>query len=94
MPDSTFSVRLPEDLKREIDAYATETRRSRSFIVKEAIAAYLDERGAYIKALNAAVDSIETEPTYDFDTVKKWTKTWGTEDETALADTDLSGASD
>lgn len=94
MPNSTFSVRLPNDLKRDIDAYASETQRSRSFIVKEAIAAYLGERSEYLKQLNAAVDSIETQPTYDFDSVKSWTKTWGTDAEKPLHEIDLSKPTD
>ena len=89
MADSTFSVRLPDALKEEVDSYASMTKRSRSFIVKEAIAAYMKDRSAYLEQLNAAVESIDTDPTYDFDAVSKWTKNCGTEAETPLADTKL-----
>lgn len=40
----TFSVRLPDDLKTEVDRLAASTRRSRSFIIKEAVIAYMCER--------------------------------------------------
>jgi len=90
MPDKTFSVRLPEQLKNDVDSYAAMTKRSRSFIVKEAIAAYMEERAAYLSELNEAVASIDTHPTYDFDRVSKWTKTWGTKNEQSLSDVDLS----
>ena len=90
MPDTTFSVRLPEQLKNDVDSYASMTKRSRSFIVKEAIAAYMEERAAYLNELNEAVASIDTHPTYDFDKVTSWTKTWGTEAEKSLSDVDLS----
>ena len=89
MADSTFSVRLPEQLKKDVDSYASMTKRSRSFIVKEAIAAYMAERAAYLSELNEAVASIDTEPTYDFDRVSKWTKTWGTKGKQPLTDVDL-----
>ncbi len=90
MPDTTFSVRLPEQLKNDVDSYASMTKRSRSFIVKEAIAAYMEERAAYLAELNEAVASIDTHPTYDFDKVTNWIKTWGTEAEKSLSEGDLS----
>jgi len=76
MPDTTFSVRLPEQLKNDVDSYASMTKRSRSFIVKA--------------ELNEAVASIDTHPTYDFDKVTNWIKTWGTEAEKSLSEGDLS----
>jgi len=86
MADSTFSVRLPDALKSEVDSYAAMTHRSRSFIVKEAIAAYMKDRTAYLEQLNAAVASIDTDETYDFEGVSTWTKSWGTKDEKPLSD--------
>jgi predicted transcriptional regulator len=51
----TFSVRLPEDLKAEVEKIAVATRRSRAFIVKEAVAAYVDEHRAYKAAVQEAL---------------------------------------
>lgn len=51
----TFSVRLPDDLKNEVDAIAKLTKRSRSFIVNEAVAAYVEERRDYLKAIDEAL---------------------------------------
>ncbi len=90
MPDTTFSVRLPEQLKNDVDSYASMTKRSRSFIVKEAIAAYMSERSAYLAELNEAVESIDTRPTHDFEAVQKWTSTWGTDAEKPLSQSKLS----
>jgi predicted DNA-binding protein len=39
----TFSVRLPNDVKHQVDELARLTKRSRSFIVKEALDSYMRE---------------------------------------------------
>jgi len=49
----------------------------------------MEERAAYLSELNEAVASIDTDPTYDFDTVTNWTKTWGTKAEKSLSEVDL-----
>jgi len=77
------------EVKNDVDSYASMTKRSRSFIVKEAIAAYMGERVAYLSELYEAVASIDTHPTYDFNKVTNWTKTWGTKDEKSLSKEDL-----
>jgi len=41
MPTPTLSVRLPDDTKARLDTAAKTTRRSRSFLVKEALELYL-----------------------------------------------------
>ena len=50
MPD-TFSVRLPEDLRQEVDRLAENQQRSRAFIIKEAVEAYVAEQHAYERAV-------------------------------------------
>ncbi|HAK97282.1 MAG TPA: DNA-binding protein [Planctomycetes bacterium] len=38
-----LSIRLPEELLKQLDAVATETERPRSFIVQKALEAYLHD---------------------------------------------------
>jgi predicted transcriptional regulator len=40
----TFSVRLADALKTQIDELARATKRSRSFIVQEAVSSHLQDR--------------------------------------------------
>ena len=40
----TLSVRIPDDLAKELDAVSKNTERSRSFLIKKALEAYLDEQ--------------------------------------------------
>lgn len=51
----TFSIRLPDDLRAEIDKIAESTQRSRAFIIKEAVEAYVDEHRAYKAAIEEAL---------------------------------------
>jgi predicted DNA-binding protein len=44
----TLSVRLPDDVKRELGELARTTKRSRSFIVNEAVASFVRERANYL----------------------------------------------
>ena len=45
----TFSVRLPDGLKAEVESLARQYKRSRSFIIKEAVEAYVEDRREYLK---------------------------------------------
>jgi predicted transcriptional regulator len=51
----TFSIRLPDDLRAEIDKIAESTQRSRAFIIKEAVEAYVDEHRDYLNAIDEAI---------------------------------------
>ena len=75
------SIRLEDANRENIDRFAKLTKRSRSFIVNEALEAYLVDRMAYVEDLNAAVASIDTEPSYSAEQVHTWMRAWGTEDE-------------
>ena len=49
------SIRLPDDLRQEVDEFARLSKRSRSFVVKEAVAAYMEEQRAYMAAIDEAI---------------------------------------
>jgi predicted transcriptional regulator len=40
----TFSIRLPQDIRFQVDHLAKVTKRSRSFIIKEAVQNYMRDR--------------------------------------------------
>ena len=86
----TFSVRLPPETKRELDAYAKETQRSSAFIVKEAIEAHLAERRAYLAAIEEAVS--EADATGEFvswEATRTWMHSWGKADELPPPEADV-----
>ena len=73
----TFSVRLPDALKKEVARLAADTRRSRAFIVKEAVAAYVEDQRAYLAAIDEALSEADQGVFVSGDAMKKWFKTWG-----------------
>lgn len=85
----TFSIRLPDDVKEQVDELAKITKRSRSFIVKEAVETYVRDRAAYIKELDEAVTSAESGYGHSFEQVSKWMKSWGTENELPSPEPDI-----
>jgi predicted DNA-binding protein len=53
---SAISIRLPEEILREVDALAEMTDRSRTYVIKKAICEYLREYGDYLIALERLTD--------------------------------------
>jgi len=83
MPSSIppVTVRFNEETRNNLTQFAKLTNRSRSYVINQAVEAFLATRMAYLDELNAAVDSIETHPTYAAKDVFDWMHTWGTEEE-------------
>ena len=73
-----FSIRLPDTLRAEIDAIAEATDRSRAYVVKEAIEAYVEDRRRYIAELQAAKASALNGPLHSAESVFAWMESWGT----------------
>jgi len=55
----TFSVRLPDDLRAEVDRLAESQKRSRAFIIKEAVEAYVSEQQSYQQAVQDALNEAD-----------------------------------
>jgi predicted transcriptional regulator len=91
MADSsaTFSVRLPDDLRQEVDDFAKATKRSRSFVVKEAVAAYMQEQKAYLAAIDEALAEADRGVFISGEAVSKWLASWGTPDELPAPEPDI-----
>jgi predicted transcriptional regulator len=77
----TLSVRLPNDVKRKVDDIAHATKRSRSFIIKEAVASYVNGREAYLRDLDAALKSADSGVGHSGEQIFGWMETWGTAEE-------------
>ena len=77
----TFSVRLPDDLRNEVDRLAALTKRSRSFIVKEAVAAYIEDQRNYLKAIDEALQEADKGIFVSGEAAFEWLDSIGTPDE-------------
>jgi predicted transcriptional regulator len=82
MPSSTppVTVRLSDALRADVDRLAAMTKRSRSYIINEALEQYLSGQIAYLQDLDAAVESLDGQPTHDAEAVFSWMRGWGSDD--------------
>ena len=87
--DATFSVRLPEELRREVDEFAKATKRSRSFVVKEAIEAFIDDRRAYLEAIDEAIKEADKGVFISGEAVDQWLASWGTDNPLPMPEPDI-----
>ncbi len=87
--DATFSVRLPEELRREVDEFAKATKRSRSFVVKEAVEAYMDDRRAYLEAIDEAIKEADKGVFISGEAVDRWLASWGTDNPLPMPEPDI-----
>ncbi|KTD21285.1 DUF6290 family protein [Legionella londiniensis] len=63
-----IAIRLPEELEKELSMVAKKMRRSKSFMVREAISHYLEDIRDYQEATDALKN---TERLYSFEEVRK-----------------------
>jgi predicted transcriptional regulator len=90
MSDATFSVRIPDGLRQEVDALAKANRRSRSFLVKEALQAYVDEQKAYREAIEDAIrEADESGEFISGEAVDRWLASWGTDNVLPMPEPDI-----
>ncbi len=76
---ATFSVRLPDDLRKAVDEYAKATKRSRAFVIKEAVAGFMEEQSAYHAAIEEALAEEDTAGFVSGEAVIEWLESWGTD---------------
>ena len=74
----TFSLRLPDDVRRQVDEIARETARSRADVIKDAVVAYVRDQADYLRDLDAAVESAEGGVGHSAEQIFGWMRSWGT----------------
>jgi predicted transcriptional regulator len=77
----TFSIRLPEATKAQVDEIAKLSKRSRSYVINAAVEAYVKDRAVYLRQLDIAVEQAKTGVGYSSDTIFSWMESWGTAQE-------------
>ncbi len=85
----TFSVRLPNDVKRQLDELARETKRSRSFIVNEAVASFVRERRGYLRELDQALNSARSGVGHSSERIFTWMRSRGAAEESPAPEPDI-----
>lgn len=78
------SVRMPDDLMERLDATAERLRRSKGWIINDAIREYLAREDLRVKRLEETKDALaelEAGELIDGEEVLAWLDSWGTDHE-------------
>jgi len=78
----TLSIRIDSKTKNRLDALSKLSKRSKSFLAAEAIAAYVDSEGWQLGELEAGIAELDSGQTVSHEKVSKWLKSWGKKGET------------
>jgi len=76
------SVRMPDDLMQRLDVAAERLRRSKGWIINDAVREYLEreeERARRLEDTKTALAEAEAGDLIDGDEILAWLDTWGTD---------------
>lgn len=74
----TLSIRLDSTTKQRLEALARHSKRSKSFLAAEAIAAYVAQEEWQLGEIHAAIGELEAGQAISHEKVAGWLKSWGT----------------
>lgn len=79
---TTVTVRLDRKLRARLEKLAVSTRRSKSFLAAEAIAAYVDEQAWQVAEIEEGRQQADAGgPFFAHEDVVKWLRSWGKKNE-------------
>ena len=74
---TTLSVRLNTDTKKQLEALARRTRRSKSFLAAEAIAAFVEAESWQLDEIQAGLKELDEGRGVPHKDVSAWLRSWG-----------------
>ncbi len=78
----TLTIRVPREYLARLNALATKTRRSKSSLAGEALAAYLGLQEWQVAVISEALDAADAgTPPMEHEPVARWLESWGSENE-------------
>jgi RHH-type transcriptional regulator, rel operon repressor / antitoxin RelB len=78
----TLSVRIDSKTKKRLDALSKRSKRSKSFLAAEAIAAYVESEEWQLGELHVGMAELDAGQEVSHEKVAKWLKSWGKPSET------------
>lgn len=78
----TLSIRIDSETKKRLDALSKRSKRSKSFLAAEAIAAYVESEEWQLGEIHAGIAELESGLEVSHQKVSKWLRSWGRPDET------------
>jgi len=73
----TLSIRIDSETKQRLDALSKRSKRSKSFLAAEAIAAYVESEEWQLGELQAGIAELDAGQQIAHEKVSKWLKSWG-----------------
>jgi predicted transcriptional regulator len=86
--NETLSIRIDPKTKKRLDALSKRSKRSKSFLAAEAIAAYVDSEEWQFGEVQAGIAELDSGQEVSHKKVAKWLKSWGKPSETKPRDDD------
>ncbi len=90
MSKTVLSVRVPEELKDQLDFLAKATRRSKAFLAEEAIAEYIKRNAWKAKELQKAVTEADKGAFISQGAMETWVDSLGSDEELSPPKADIS----
>ena len=78
----TLSIRIDAGTKQRLDALSRQSKRSKSFLAAEAIAAYVEAEEWQLGEIRAAAAELDAGQGVSHEKVAKWLNSWGKPGET------------
>ena len=78
------SVRMPDEMMDKLDATANKLRRSKGWIIKDAVQQYLEreeQKAIRYRETLEALEDVKAGRLVDGEEVLEWMESWGTDDE-------------
>ena len=72
-----LSIRIDAERKKQLDALARLSKRSKSFLAAEAIAAYVDAEAWQLGEIGAGMSDLNAGRAVSHENVSKWLASWG-----------------
>ena len=80
---TTFTIRVPADVKKRLDKLAKVTSRTRSWLAADAVATYVTEQDWQLEEIEAGLKDADAGRIVPHEEVKRWLNSWGTGHEQA-----------
>jgi predicted transcriptional regulator len=77
----TLSIRIDAKTKKRLDELAKRSKRSKSFLAAEAIAAYVESEEWQLGEIHAGIAELESGQEVSHEKVSNWLRSWGKRDE-------------
>jgi RHH-type rel operon transcriptional repressor/antitoxin RelB len=89
MPSTVLSVRVPEELKEQLDYLSRSTKRSRAYLAAEALGDYVKKNAWRAKELQRAIAEADRGVFVSHEAMLDWADALGAHNETAPLNPDI-----